>query len=443
MTITTSNDTAHDKALKDSLSKLQKQPMPNVLVNPNNVIQMNNESGVAPKTKKRRHIKHKRKEFTQTLPSTLASMRFDFTYHGDVNNLIDNLKDYDPNLKALSPRGRINQLDFNADLANTNIDEIASSLNNQTDGKVNLVYDPNNNTARLLFSNKITSSDFATDVVEESKKIRSGTKLKLVEGDDGVIKMPFGGPYPVICKPLRMCDIRLEAGEMVRGWTLSDKENWILPGASSPQFLYSGEDGNTTPHIILKPAEAGLDSNLIITTNKRTYNISLQSSKDNYVTAVAFYYPGEINQGLADQRNQQRMQAQNQGSIPLGKDSSSIATFNEDEQAMIPVGNLNFNYEVSGDNVDWKPVQVFDDGTHVWLKFAQNRQIYPPLFEIDADGANKALLIYQPMPGGYYRVDSLFNKAALIVGGGTDYEKKVVIALVGANKPWYKRIFGG
>lgn len=441
MTITSTNSPAQEKALQNTLTPMS--PSSSVIVS------NTNSSASQPITKKK-----KRTQSTiHSLPvtPTISSMRFDFSYHGNVSNLISKLKEYDPAIHELPALGTKEAFDFNVDLSNTSITEIASSLNNQTDGKVNLIYEPAHNNARLVFSSKITKKDFANDVISESKKLNNTTKLKLIPGLDGVIKMPFGGPYPVVCKPLRMCDIRLEQGEVVRGWTLSDKENWILPGASSPQFLYSGPDGNTVPHVVLKPAEAGLDSNLIITTNKRTYNIPLQSSKDNYVTAIAFYYPEEVNQGLIDQRSEMRQQAENQGEIPLGNpradDPSNFRqplTFTNDapNQSVVPISALNFNYEVSGDDVDWKPVQVFDDGTHVWIKFAQNRQEYPPLFEVDADGVEKALLIYQPMPGGYYRVDSLFKKAALIIGDGTDYEKKIVISKLTPQKPWYKRIFG-
>ncbi|MBP9741772.1 MAG: TrbG/VirB9 family P-type conjugative transfer protein [Burkholderiales bacterium] len=435
MSITSSNDVSHDQALQKALINMQDSSLFPNSSQSKSITSQTNLSKRKKSIPKKIKITAKMNEF--------SSMRFDFFYNGDVNYLIDELKKYNPSMHELSSLGKKEHLKFNIDVSNTNISEIASSLNTQTDGKVNLIYEPIANNARLIFANKLTKNDFATDVIEEAKKLNNITKLKLVPGLDGVITMPFGGPYPLICKPLRMCDIRLEQGEIIRGWTLSDKENWIVPGTTSPQFLYSGTDGNTTPHVILKPVDAGLDSNLIITTNKRTYNIPLQSSKDNYVTAIAFYYPEELNQARIDQQNEALKREQNRISIPLSQEALVASEENATPQPMVAVNSLNFNYQISGDDVDWKPVQAFDDGIHVWLKFAQTRQIYPPLFEIDADGVEKSLLIYQPMPGGYYRVDSLFNKAALIIGDGTDYEKKVLIAKVSPEKPWYKRLFGG
>lgn len=433
ISINSYNDPQHDAALKKVLSKYTAT---NIIIP--------KESQVINKKKIKRQAKLKVK---QNSPQTLANMRFDFTFHDDVNNLPDALKNFDPTLHLLLPLGKKQALQFNTDLSNTSVNEIAVGLNMQTDGKVSLIYDSIDDSVRLVFSNKLTNDDIATDVIQEAKKWQNGSQPKPVITGDGVIQFPFGAYPPlVICKPLKICDIRLEAGELIRGWALSDKEMWILPGASSPQILYSGQDGNTTPHILLKPVGVGLDSNLIITTNKRTYNIELQSSRDNYVTAIGFYYPDEINQSIIDKRDQIRLQNQSQTILPL---SGAVANSNSadnittpPEQSMVPVSNLNWNYKVTGDTVDWKPTQVFDDGTHVWIKFPSTAQIAPPLFGLDDSGKQKSLLVYEIEPNGYYRVDSLFNMAALIVGDDNS-QQKVLITKIDPNRPWYKKIFGG
>ena len=36
---------------------------------------------------------------------------------------------------------------------------------------------------------------------------------------------------------------------------------------------------------------------------------------------------------------------------------------------------LNFNYRIDGDDVPWKPVRVFDDGTHVYIQMPQAMRV--------------------------------------------------------------------
>lgn len=443
MVIKTYNDPKQDAALKAAVSQFESSNKgKSVILVTDNASVKSLLPSPAPK-KIKRHKQNKSQS-----AQTLSAMRFDFTFHDDVGNLPLALKEYDPSLRIYSSIGRKQALQFNTDLSNTNVDEIAAAVQTQSGGKVSLIYDSIANTIRLSYSSKITSSDFAASVIEESKKLQTGYKLKPVPGVDGDIRFPFGGPYPVICKPLKECDIRLEPGEIIRGWTMSDKEMWIVPGANAPQIIYSGEDGNTMPHIILKPADVGLDSNLIVTTNKRTYNIDLQSSQKGYIKSVSFYYPADINQGIADQRSNLRAQAQSQGVIPLNSGGSDLSVWSNkaspdsSEQSMVPVTNINWNYEVSGDDVPWKPTQAFDDGVHVWLKFPATAQIAPPLFELDDNDQKKGLLIYEVEPGGYYRIDTLFERAGLIVGKG-DYQQQVLITRISTQKPWYKKIFGG
>lgn len=63
----------------------------------------------------------------------------------------------------------------------------------------------------------------------------------------------------------------------------------------------------TTSVIVLKPQEPGLDTNLLITTDRRAYYIRMVSKSQEYVARAAFSYPEEDNnhkwqQHLIEQR---------------------------------------------------------------------------------------------------------------------------------------------
>jgi type IV secretion system protein VirB9 len=45
--------------------------------------------------------------------------------------------------------------------------------------------------------------------------------------------------------------------------------------------------------IVLKPQGPGLDTNLLITTDRRAYYLRLLSKPDDYVARVAFAYPDD------------------------------------------------------------------------------------------------------------------------------------------------------
>lgn len=93
-------------------------------------------------------------------------------------------------------------------------------------------------------------------------------------GEDGSIQFIYGTTLPsVVCAPLYGSDIALQPGEVIRQVMLGDASRWkVSPGTSG-----SGE--NTVAHIVVKPSDAGLSTNLVIHTDRRSYNIRLVSKR--------------------------------------------------------------------------------------------------------------------------------------------------------------------
>src|SRR5207253_4303334 len=85
-----------------------------------------------------------------------------------------------------------------------------------------------------------------------------------------------------------VCMIELQSGEKLVGEPhIGDSIRWNL----SPAMYGNGE--SSTSVIVLKPQTAGLDTNLLITTDRRAYYLRLLSKPEDYVARVAFAYPGE------------------------------------------------------------------------------------------------------------------------------------------------------
>jgi P-type conjugative transfer protein TrbG len=141
----------------------------------------------------------------------------------------------------------------------------------------------------------------------------------------------------------------------------------------------------------VKPIGADLETNLLITTDRRTYHLEMRSSQTTYMASVSWTYPASELISLRKQR----------------AEAEAAATANIDQ--------LRFRYRIEGD-APWKPRQVFDDGAKVYIQFPSGlaQSEAPPLFVIGPDG--KPALVNYRVRGTTYIVDRLFAAAELRLG---------------------------
>ncbi len=247
----------------------------------------------------------------------------------------------------------------------------------------------------------------AQEAVRVSEKWR-GESISPVAGADGRVVYNFGAGLPtVVCAPLRVCIVELQPGEKLEGEPqIGDSVRWNIAPA-----LYGNGD-QTTPIIVLKPQLAGLDTNLLITTDRRAYYLRLISKPVDYVARVAFQYPlaqspQKWQEQLAEQREKERQTK-----------AHSDAT-----AAMIAADKLNFEYKVTGKSEQLQPVRVFDDGSKTYIQMPggmQNREA-PVLLIIGNDG--KGEMSNYRVKQQTYIVDRLFDRAQLILGAGKKAQK--------------------
>jgi P-type conjugative transfer protein TrbG len=105
---------------------------------------------------------------------------------------------------------------------------------------------------------------------------------------DGSMRYDYGRrPGPVlVCKPQHVCDIVLDNGESVLNMAIGDATRWVIAGGRS------GPNGST-PHVFVKPTLPDLETNLLVTTTKRTYDVSLRSANDANHPTISFFYADE------------------------------------------------------------------------------------------------------------------------------------------------------
>lgn len=219
---------------------------------------------------------------------------------------------------------------------------------------------------------------------------------------DGFEQFAYGtGQQPIItASPFELTVISLEPGENVTNVSSGDPLRW------SYSMAYSGQTKLRQAHIMIKPSQANISTDLVITTDKRLYTLKLVTSDaGKYVRDVRFWYPEEMQEYW------------NNYNV---KETEKLTR--EDKIAELPnldVSALNFNYKFghSGwSTPSWHPVRAFDDGTHTYIQFpaALSSRDMPVLFVVNGD--NKELVNYRSKPP-YFVVDKIFQKALLVSGG--------------------------
>ena len=141
-------------------------------------------------------------------------------------------------------------------------------------------------TLRLIHpATDVMLTDTAKQAVQFSASWRA-QQNQPAPGPDGRVLFAFGAGLPtVVCAPLRVCLIELQAGERLVGEPqIGDSVRWNVAPATY------GKGDETTSVLVLKPQMLGLDTNLLITTDRRAYYVRLVSKTDDYVSRVAFQY---------------------------------------------------------------------------------------------------------------------------------------------------------
>ena len=204
--------------------------------------------------------------------------------------------------------------------------------------------------------------------------------------------LPFveGQIYHVLTAPEAVTDIVLQPGEMLGSVAAGDTARWVIGDTTS------GTGVDKRAHVLVKPIGPGLATNLVITTDRRTYHLTLTSAAGPAMSAISWSYPQDTMLAL--------------------KRSSDAALAAAPIASALDVDQLHFDYAITGDRVDWRPLRAFDDGRQTYIEMPAGLAATdaPPLFVIGDKGA--AELVNYRLRGRYYVVDRLFNVAEMRLG---------------------------
>lgn len=205
--------------------------------------------------------------------------------------------------------------------------------------------------------------------------------------------------------PGLVTDLALQSGEALVAVASGDTARWAIGDTTSG----SGSDRQT--HVLVKPFAPGLATNLVITTDRRTYHVHLVSTRGTALSSMRWTYPQD--ELLAWQRR-------TKAAIAATPVASGLS-----------IERLHFDYAISGDKPAWRPLRAFDDGERTYVEFPASLGVgeAPPLFVVDADG--KAELVNYRQRDRFYVVDRLFDAAELRLG----LKKQQVVRIQRGSSP--------
>ena len=190
-------------------------------------------------------------------------------------------------------------------------------------------------------------------------------------GEQGYVIYPYGEVVPVItCRPLRMTDVALEPGEEIMGIHAGDTVRWQFSPSQSMK------NGLAVAHIVVKPNQPGISTNLLVHTNRRTYNLDFTASdKAEYLRGVAFSYGDSNNLSYLFVNNNSNINSSNK------KDNKKLEDELQETMGDVDFNDLYTQYTIlNNSKVDWAPEAVFDDGNKTYIrmpfKFSETPAFY-------------------------------------------------------------------
>jgi type IV secretion system protein TrbG len=221
----------------------------------------------------------------------------------------------------------------------------------------------------------------------------------------------YGATQPsIVCAVLQVCDVELQPGERVNKIHLGNEARWTVEPA------LAGTGANEVEHLIIKPFDSGIETSLIVTTDRRTYYLRLRSHRTLYMPRLAFIYPEDA---MAKGEEIRKAQDRNHSRKILPATSKYL-------------GDLDFDYLIEGSSTSWKPVRVYNDGvkTIIQMPSTFSQADAPILLVVKKDGGiftdEESVQVNYRLQGNCYIMDTIFEKAILVAGVGSTQDRVTI-----------------
>lgn len=199
-----------------------------------------------------------------------------------------------------------------------------------------------------------------------------------------------GRVYEVWTAPLRVTTLTLSPGETVTAKAAGDTVRWQIGETQS------GEGPNQRTHVMIKPLQRGLETNLVLATSRRVYLLQLRSGSPEAFNTAVTWDLGWVLDALE----------------PV------TAAAAPEPGLVAPQGPLDAGFRIApkGRRPAWTPASVMTDGVRTFLTFPPGVTTAeaPALFVLSPDG--QAQLVNYRQQGGLWVVDRVLQTAELRLG---------------------------
>jgi type IV secretion system protein TrbG len=210
----------------------------------------------------------------------------------------------------------------------------------------------------------------------------------------------------IYTSPLHVTEVVLGPGERLTDSAIGDSDRFAVDARGNtilikPTPFGHAQQGSTYSTNADAKVPSDYSTNLVAETDKRTYHFIVQCTPKSWMEQVSFWFPNDITAARMARATVMREAAR---------------------QAVAPSPDqLDFNYKISGPAVVWRPIQVFSDRSHTYIRFSDSAAQagdLPALFS--GDGKNEQVVNYQTRGNDLYVADRVLTDAALAEGQGAN-----------------------
>lgn len=200
--------------------------------------------------------------------------------------------------------------------------------------------------------------------------------------------------YEVWTAPLRVTVLTLPSGEGVTAVAAGDTVRWQIGETQS------GDGADRRAHVLVKPLETGLETNLVLTTSRGVYLVQLRSGGPQAFNAAVAW---DVSAAL-----------------PRPLPGPEAAGLSPAQPVAASEGPLDARYAVSPRgrrSPPWTPTAVMTDGVRTYLALppGAGARESPALFAVDPAG--RAQMVNYRQRNGLLVVDRVLERAELRLGG--------------------------
>ena len=249
-------------------------------------------------------------------------------------------------------------------------------------------------------------------VVVTKKEVKKNTSSNIITGKQEAVKRTStifnyaeDNVYEIYTKADFITTIKLEA----------DEDILYIVGGNTEAFLIDqtrgGKDGSSLVYI--KPLFEDLDTNIVITTDKRVYFFYVKTSKTIFNSMVRFQYPYE--REIVAYANEIALNKINSPAPAEVKKNETLPNI-----SMIGNEKIDLKYNIKSNNAI-APDLVYNNGLKTYVRLKKGIQEMPILEVIGADGKVETVNMRVDERDGYkfFIIDKIVNKGQLKLGKET------------------------